>query len=151
MQQTTVRATSGRCDFAPFLYLVDCCICAAVVVYLIGCFTKPRYFNIERLELEEVRTHQEDAITTTSRDRILLRDVPSVRQELDRVVCEVAGPSTAGHVAVLESSYEIASPTVVGTRFELDPHDIDWQALDRSLSLTEPRPAFVRIEIIPQR
>lgn len=107
--------------------------------------------TVEFLELEESATREDDLSKDISTDRLLVRNIPAVRQGFDRVICEVKGPQCKQHAAVVESTFTREGKQASGHQFELDARDIDWEALDRSMSLTDPKPAYIRIEIIPKR
>jgi len=107
--------------------------------------------TVEFLELEESNTREDDLSKDISTDRLLVRNIPAVRQGFDRVICEVRGPQCKQHAAVVESTFTREGKQASGHQFELDARDIDWEALDRSMSLTDPKPAYIRIEIIPKQ
>lgn len=107
---------------------------------------------IESLELEE--THESPLSGNDGRDlsrtRVVMRNIPLVRNEFGGMVCEVVGPDAAGHAPVIESTHTRES-RYENYFFELDRNDINWSALDRSRSLDKPIPAYVRVIITPTK
>ncbi len=107
---------------------------------------------VELLELEE--THETplsgDDGRDLSRTRVVLRNIPLVRNEFGGMVCEVMGSEAAAHAPIVESTHRRESK-YENYSFELDRNDIDWNALDRSRSLDKPIPAYVRVIITPTK
>lgn len=107
---------------------------------------------IETLELEDA--HESPLSGGDGRDlsrtRVVMRNIPLVRNQFGGMVCEVMGAAAAGHAPVIESTHTRESQ-YENYLFELDRNDIDWNALDRTRSLDKPVPAYVRVTITPTK
>ena len=105
---------------------------------------------VELLDMEYVSEAATGDGRDYARDRLVLRNLPLVRQDANGMLCSVSGADTRQHVGAIES-VSTRDSKYEKYRFELDPADIDWSALDRSYSLDHPLPASASVRIIPTK